>query len=198
MKAYILKFLLLFIGFNTLKAQCLITIANNINNGCAPLQVMFAISAINTGTAVWSLDNTTLNGLSIQHTFFNPGNYTVTLNLIATTATGTCSATASTVVNVVTGPANGCSTTVGLNEFQKEAEIDLYPNPNQGEFNIHLNNDARETELILIDAKGQKVLEQKLYPGLNTISSKYLPAGLYTCTLFEEGRLSGYKKVIIE
>lgn len=194
-------FKVLFLAFcsNFIQAQCSPIIANNISVGCAPLEVIFVCTNYNTGTAVWTVNNTSTPGLVASIIFPNPGAFTVALTLTVTTSTGSCTGTATTLVTVVTGSAYGCATTVtDVKEYFDEKNLSVYPNPNTGTFDIQLDNDIENTKVILFDALGQNVHEEKLIKGVNTFNCSSLGKGIYFLNLFQNENRVSIKKVVIE
>ncbi len=72
----------------------------------------------------------------------------------------------------------------------------LYPNPNNGSFNLQLNSGIENAELHVINSYGNKVYEQKIFFGQNDISIQNLASGLYSYiiiknkTQLQTGKLS--------
>ena len=83
-----------------------------------------------------------------MHTYAMDGNYTVTLTV--TNACGTNVSTQSvSVVNIELALGGGV--------------VSLYPNPNNGQFNIEFNGlQAFDVNLRIMDVKGQVVLDRKI------------------------------------
>ncbi len=88
---------------------------------------------------------------------------------------------------------------VGINELSIDnKQISLYPNPNSGTFQIQINIDIKNGQLILINSIGQKVHEQKIIQGTNEIQTNGLPFGLYNCILFQDNQTIKNGKLTIE
>jgi hypothetical protein len=87
---------------------------------------------------------------------------------------------------------------VGISEQKKtETIINIYPNPNNGLFEIRMNTEINNGKLTLINSLGQKVHEQSINKGTHTISAE-LPVGLYTYILQQNGETISAGKLIIE
>jgi hypothetical protein len=91
-----------------------------------------------------------------------------------------------------------CLAGVGVEELNKENGSALYPNPNNGVFNLKIGNELSNGELILFNALGQKVHEQKIDHGTNSINIPELRKGLYNYILLQNKQKMGDGKVIIE
>jgi hypothetical protein len=195
MKTY-LKILLLFCCAVQIKAQCTVNVMSDVPTGCAPLSVNFNCPSINSGTGLWSIGNyTTVPGLAINAVIPYPGVYTVVFNLTIT-STPTCVTTASLTITVLTGPANGCATTVaGLREFSPE-DLLIAPNPNNGTFSIRLQNAIDNPEITIVNSFGQVVYEKTL---VENHMVRFDPGkGVYFVKLAKDGRLLACKKLIVE
>jgi hypothetical protein len=170
-KTLILSFLCSATSF---EAQCDPKVANNIITGCAPAEVVFNAPA--NVSAAWVIGTTTLNGTTVTYIFPTPAVYIVTL----TTVAGTCVGTATLAVNVVTGPANGCTTTIqGLQSVSNEFEFSIIPNPTAGDLIISISGltPADQTVYVITDNQGQNIREEEL--NSKFISTSDLAPGLY-------------------
>lgn len=98
---------------------------------------------------------------------------------------------------VVTTDANGCEaestpfTTVHLEEWAGITEIQLWPNPNQGQFRLQFESQEHiNLELVLYDVLGNELrkLEYAAVPGHNlvTIAEENLAEGIYLVRLGDE------------
>jgi hypothetical protein len=186
-------------GLQALQAQCVYTIVNTLNQGCAPLEVIFNCPSANTGTMVWTMENIDKPGYTVSHIFQNPGLYIVTSTLVVQQSTTTSTCSASTTINVVTGPANGCSNTVvvGLKQSEAGTTVQVYPNPSKGDFEVNLNEDLESPRIILFNALGQQVHEEKLTKGVNNIRCNILDSGIYFLSIYDnQTRISGRRLVI--
>jgi hypothetical protein len=101
---------------------------------------------------------------------------------------------------------NGCTDTsscvyvhsIGISENNLDAFVDIYPNPNRGQFVIQLPNENVSFELFtLVNELGEIVLSNQLTSATTEISAEHLPAGVYVVRLSgAEGIVS--KKLIIK
>ncbi len=92
-----------------------------------------------------------------------------------------------------------CHTTVtGVNQFSNEKEEDftIYPNPNNGTFNLQYSEEENASILIL-DIKGSVVHFQKISKGENKINTSNLSQGLYIIKLENQTGVF-FKKVMID
>ncbi|MGC6428991.1 MAG: T9SS type A sorting domain-containing protein [Flavobacteriales bacterium] len=90
---------------------------------------------------------------------------------------------------------------VGINEF-KAGNINIYPNPSNGSFNLDINRtESSDLELTIQNTLGQIVYSEtlsnvsKLQKQINLSN---LEAGIYTVTITDESKLSSSQKVIIQ
>jgi hypothetical protein len=88
---------------------------------------------------------------------------------------------------------------VSINEVVNSAKFNIYPNPNNGIFNVSISN-TKESQTVEI----QNVIGQTVYSELATNSStnaidlSILDKGIYTVTLKSENGVSSSKKIIIQ
>jgi hypothetical protein len=91
--------------------------------------------------------------------------------------------------------------TVSVNEFEK-GNYNIYPNPNNGTFNLSINNIESSDLIVNI----QNVLGQSVYfEALNNVSQlnkqinlSNLDSGIYTVTISNNNGLSSTEKIIIQ
>jgi len=92
-----------------------------------------------------------------------------------------------------------CISTLGFNELKNtEADFVHYPNPNGGNFNINIERELKNGELIIYNMLGQKVYEQPLIYGQNKIYTGNLTKGIYNCVLTEANKRLSTNKLVIE
>ena len=87
----------------------------------------------------------------------------------------------------------------GINSISSVSfDLKIYPNPNNGSFQIQIDKEIENSEFILFNSIGQKVHEQRLSQVENNINTINLPSGLYHYVVLQnkQWKLSG--KLTIE
>lgn len=74
--------------------------------------------------------------------------------------------------------------------------LQVYPNPNNGQFTIQIDNAGRSTSLQLFDANGKMVHKQQLVQGINQVNLKMISAGIYMLRIEDESQ-SHIERLII-
>lgn len=87
------------------------------------------------------------------------------------------------VVNDVASLA--CMQTVGVEKFELQTGVEIYPNPVADELHIRYNGDFGA--LKIIDMKGQTLM--KIKPGTEVISTAQLPAGVYFLQIISDNMI---------
>jgi hypothetical protein len=87
---------------------------------------------------------------------------------------------------------------VGVAEENSIKGFSLYPNPNNSSFNLKLETEINNGEIIIINDIGQNIYTQPVFKGLNEISFKELSKGLYTYLLFQNKVRIGTGKIFVE
>ena len=143
----------------------------------------------NTTTTEWNFgDGNTATTNTVDHTYTEPGIYTVTLTV--TNAVG-CIATTTQTITVTEKLNTGITTTT------KES-IHIYPNPVSTMLNINLSQVTADTKLTLTNALGQTIQTQdKLKQGVNTIEVSQLAEGLYLITVNEGKAVLTTQRIVI-
>lgn len=94
-----------------------------------------------------------------------------------------------------TGPAPPAS----VNELVNQAKFNVYPNPNNGIFNISVSNSIENQTIEIKNIIGQMVYsELASNSSENTIDLSDLNKGIYTISLVSESGISTAKKIIIQ
>ena len=217
MKAKYIKIFLLLICSNFIKAQCTGTLAVNVIHntvaGCIPLNVVFInvaqYGSIASGTVTETYDFgngsvltqtylTSNSATNVSTTYTNVGVYTATLIVQISTATGTCIGTnTSSPISTFNDAGHGCIG-VGLNEYYNEKSILIYPNPNNGSFILQINSEIENGKIVLINSFGQNINEEEIINGLNYITTKSLPKGIYNLVISQNDNRIRSTKLIIE
>jgi hypothetical protein len=90
---------------------------------------------------------------------------------------------------------------VGVNENARSSEIKVYPNPNDGNFNIESNlSDSEYTVLELFDILGRQATSVQLMNKMNVLSfdASVLPSGTFQYRVISsDGKISQGKLIII-
>lgn len=111
--------------------------------------------------------------------------------------------TTSNVPSVTTPPATFtvyCNFTLGLNSEIKEGkEIFVFPNPVSSNFFFEINGNLIEenSEIIINDVLGRKVLLSKLQSGKNRIEAHDWKSGVYFYTITKENKLLSSGKICV-
>jgi len=72
--------------------------------------------------------------------------------------------------------------TVGVRQLDRESSsVSIYPNPNNGQFTISMNGSPTTGRVMILDALGKQVLEQRMISGTSTMQMDLgdLAAGVY-------------------
>lgn len=170
-----------------------------------------------TNTAVFSVSVNPLPSVSIasNHTLICAGE---TASLTATGATTyswtnsqsfsviAITPSVTTTYSLIGFDANNCSNTAAFTQSVSECtairlngllnSINVYPNPNNGVFNIDLTAKGNFS-VELYNTLGQKVYTEKIQTGLNTISLDVMK-GIYFFSILENKELLSTGKIIVE
>jgi hypothetical protein len=80
--------------------------------------------------------------------------------------------------------------TVGIDQPDQLGDVNVYPNPSQGLFNLELNGvDAKQVAYILTDLEGRTLMVQRINAGTNyrgIIDLRQMPQGIYLLRLTSE------------
>ncbi len=123
----------------------------DVTSGDAPLTVTFTNLSTNSTSWEWTFGD---GGISVEknptYVYSRPGKYTVTL--IARNGNASDTETATDLINV-TG-------TNGIGDIGHLDKISVYPNPNNGQFYLNLE-DLSESTVEIYNAVGKKIITQK-------------------------------------
>lgn len=82
------------------------------------------------------------------------------------------------------------------NEVIESADIEVYPNPNDGTFNVKVNQETFQATLEIIDSFG-KVIEKVIVNEAQTEIKKDLGAGVYFIKITDKKNAVAVKKIVI-
>ncbi len=77
-------------------------------------------------------------------------------------------------------------------------DVKIYPNPNNGLFTLKIDEEIKNAEIILFNSLGQRVYEQTVIQGLNTINTNNLAKGLYNYILLQDKQKVDAGKLSVE
>ncbi len=164
--------------------------------GFSPFTVSFSDNSTNTPTQwEWTFpggDPATSNTQNPTVTYANGGLFDVTLKV--TNSCGSNTVTKTNYINVIG--------TVGIDNLAFSESINIYPNPNNGTFNVTAKiNTANSVGLKLFSAIGQLVYNSTIDPVANKIDKEIsvsnIAAGVYIIQLVVDKKPL-YKKLVIE
>jgi subtilisin-like proprotein convertase family protein len=92
--------------------------------------------------------------------------------------------------------------TLSIEEFESDSfGFNIYPNPNNGEFNVHFNNPLSDKiKISVFDIRGRRVFENSYNANSNfnqTVKLNNVQSGLYLVTV-KDGNRNITKKIVIE
>ncbi|MBC7389175.1 MAG: T9SS type A sorting domain-containing protein [Opitutaceae bacterium] len=83
-----------------------------------------------------------------------------------------------------------------LGDGQNDPIILIYPNPCQGELNIHISNNVEKAIVEVLNLEGKTLLNSKLKPGVNTFDLQLLTQGIYLAKIRYDRKVFSEKIVI--
>lgn len=89
---------------------------------------------------------------------------------------------------------------IGINELASQESFEIYPNPNNGNFNIKNFGNSKNTNVSILDIQGRAVLSEKMYFTNGTqkqINLSKIERGVYVISISYNG-VSEQHRVIIE
>lgn len=84
---------------------------------------------------------------------------------------------------------------LAINEASENLDVNLFPQPTDGDINIHLSNDE-EADIIIVDTYGRVMVQRRTLGGKAKISLKRMPTGTYTIMVTTGN--GTYKKRIVK
>ncbi len=96
---------------------------------------------------------------------------------------------------------NGCGTSTvstKIHQFSNgNSKAVLFPNPNNGSFNVKVDAEIEAGELVLTNSVGKIIFKTSIKRGENSIQTDQISAGFYLYTLFQNGKVITQGKMII-
>ncbi len=91
-------------------------------------------------------------------------------------------------------------TVTGINELiAKNEELRVFPNPNDGVFNLYLSNVSVQSKVEVFNYLGENIYQSKINFGNTEINLGEQPNGIYLYRVLKDnGELVGEGKVVIE
>ena len=88
---------------------------------------------------------------------------------------------------------------VGINEYNKETDISIFPNPTTDFISINLTEEVKNIspKIQIFTGDGKEVLSQKINEAKNTFDVSNFAKGIYYISLSDETKLISTKKIII-
>ncbi|MCD6066031.1 MAG: Thermitase [Bacteroidetes bacterium] len=142
-----------------------------------------AVTLTATGAPALVWDNGVTNGVA-----FTPAG-TATYIVEGTDANNCTNSDSITVV------VNGC---VGLKGIDQQEGISVYPNPSNGNFEIHITGPSGIISLKIVNSIGQVIYQQNLNGSENRVAVKGFSSGIYFVVLQETNGTNMTKKIIVE
>jgi hypothetical protein len=88
---------------------------------------------------------------------------------------------------------------IGMNEITSgNVVFSIYPNPNNGSFNVSISEFSNKTSLQLYNAIGQAIFAEEVKASLTNVNLKQLPKGIYFIQLKEADKVVKTSRIVIE
>jgi hypothetical protein len=157
------------------KPDATASFTSSVNN----LQVSFTNTSTNASSYTWNFgDGNTSSDVNPTHTYANAGTYNVTLTAVS--SQGCANGTFQANVTVTAPP------TTALSEDLSRVAV-IFPNPNNGKFNIQLQElPTPNTQIFVYDLQGKLIWQEKILEKESVIQLKGLKSGVYAIRLQTE------------
>ena len=86
-------------------------------------------------------------------------------------------------------------------EEAEQLQFDVYPNPNNGRFEVRASEPLRQgATLMVYDTQGRAVLQQQMQKGMSstTVNTEHLAKGVYALRLWSDDGSFGWEKVVVQ
>jgi hypothetical protein len=179
------------------------------NNTCTTSQTISVwvnplptVSATTNSSLICTGQSSTLNASgAATYTWNTNSNATTVVVNPTVTTTYTVSGTSTagcTNSSLITQSVSLCTNINNSSLSNDKINVSVFPNPNKGEFKIQTEIEIINGEIIIVNAIGQKVFEQKIAQGTNEIKTTGFPSGLYTLVVLNNKQLISTCKLSIE
>lgn len=163
------------------------SVTGTSTQGCVSSNTAVSSVTVNSLPVVTAVSTTSLLCVGNTASLTAGGANTYTWSTTATTTVIAISPTVTTSYSVTGTGANGCknmaiitqnvSNCTGINYVSKnDIQFNVYPNPNNGVFNLELNADA---QISIINSLGQEIWNEKMVSGIHVLDLKDNAKGIY-------------------
>lgn len=126
------------------------TSAFSMDTSNCPL-ILFSDNSTDATSWSWNFgDGTTGNGQSPVHSYTNSGGGTYTVTLTVSNICGTDSSSQTLEISCL----------VGVDPLLSDLDVSLYPNPNQGRFQVNFNDLRQDADLQVFDLTGKEIYKK--------------------------------------
>lgn len=88
-------------------------------------------------------------------------------------------------------------TVLSVKSVEQKLDLDVYPNPCQGKFNVYIAGDlGNNLQLEVLNLMGQAVATQEIHKGSNLIELPNIAKGVWVVRVMQSGKLLSVKKVV--
>ncbi len=197
------------VGANATVSPVLATTYTVIGTNACGANTKTISVAVNANPTVTAASSSTLLCAGQTVTLTTSGASTYTWNPGGLTGASVTDTPTITTTYTVTGTsANGCtnattfvqnvSICAGIQNINSDNTVRVYPNPNNGIFNVQVNIVNDNSEFVIYNLLGQKVFGQMLTNGNNTMATKGMAKGLYQFVILQNKTIVNKGQLIIE
>jgi hypothetical protein len=176
-------------------------------NGCSnnavvsvSVNALPSVSANTSNSLICPFNSVSLTGSGASTYTWNPGNISGAVISVTPNVTTTYTVTGTDV--------NGCenmavltqsvATCTGIQNISASGMISVYPNPNNGSFNVEISTNVENVQMFILNSLGQTVMTQSLKEGMNVINANGLAKGIYQYVIMGNNYPASNGKLVIE
>jgi hypothetical protein len=176
-------------------------------NGCSnnavvsvSVNALPSVSANTSNSLICPFNSVSLTGSGASTYTWNPGNISGAVISVTPNVTTTYTVTGTDV--------NGCenmavltqsvATCTGIQNISASGMISVYPNPNNGSFNVEISTNVENVQMFILNSLGQTVMTQSLKEGMNVINANSLAKGIYQYVIMGNNYPASNGKLVIE